>query len=493
MNNLSLRVVGIFFFLFYALTLPFFSPVFFQDYQLTTFLIMVCCVVLSLLFFSGVAPLINILISFYVFKIYLIRPYVDTFLGRLTTGQIEYINFNNNYFNYEDSIVVYSNLLFLLLAWFLGLLLIKPKKYSSNFYPYVFKKFDSIISSLDWRVWSLIILMFLLNLQDPRAMWQGAIEGGGEALFAYGLVQTEVIFFCLLALFVMRKHKKEEAPFVLILPIFFSSLIGIATGGRSALFAVFIFLILYYIYLNFNKSLDRRDLKNIILVTSAAPLVIIGGLAAQIIRPLIRSNLEIDTDLFLGLLIENLNIFDPNNPLVNTAYFGITELLHRLSALQEKFLILGNHYINDPSLTFNFIFTFQRVLNDLMPGSLFPDLLNINQVFHHVYFDEQINYASHMFGIQGTLYLYFGNYLPILLIFFAGVFYRFQEHRIDSLLRISPSFFVFLYFLMSDILENGTLERVIPVDVVRPLTSFLFIILAVRILNVLFPKKKVVT
>ena len=311
MNNLSLRVVGIFFFLFYALTLPFFSPVFFQDYQLTTFLIMVCCLVLSLLFFSGVAPLINILISFYVFKIYLIRPYVDTFLGRLTKGQIEYINFNNSYFNYEDSIVVYSNLLFLLLAWFLGLLLIKPKKYSSNFYPYVFKKFDSIISSLDWRFWSLIILMFLLNVQDPRAMWQGAIEGGGEALFAYGLVQTEVIFFCLLALFVMRKHKKEEASFVLLLPIFFSSLMGVVTGGRSALFAVFIFLILYYIYLNFNKSLDRRDLKNIILITSIAPLVIIGGLAAQIIRPLIRSNLETDADLFLGLLIENLNIFDP--------------------------------------------------------------------------------------------------------------------------------------------------------------------------------------
>ena len=149
--------------------------------------------------------------------------------------------------------------------------------------------------------------------------------------------------------------------------------------------------------------------------------------------------------------------------------------------------------IYDAKLTFNFIFTFQRVLNDLMPGSLFPNLLNINQVFHHVYFDEQINYASHMFGIQGTLYLYFGNYLPILLIFFAGVFYRFQEHRIDSFLRISPSFFVFLYFLMNAILENGTLERVIPVDVVRPLTSFIFIILAVRILNVLFPKKKVVT
>ena len=335
--------------------------------------------------------------------------------------------------------------------------------------------------------------MILLNAQDPRAMWQGAIEGGGETLFAYGLVQTEVIFFSLLALFIMRKHRKEEASLVLLLPIFFSSLLGVVTGGRSALFAVFIFLILYYIYLNFNKNLDRRDLKNIILITSVAPLVIIGGLAAQIIRPLIRSNLEIDTDLFLGLISENLNIFDPNNPLVNTAYFGITELLHRLSALQEKFLILGNHYINDPSLTFNFISSFQRVLNDLMPGSLFPNLLNINQVFHHVYFDEQINYASHMFGIQGILYLYFGNYLPILLIFFVGVFYRFQEHRIDSFLRTSPSFFVFLYFLMNGILENGTLERVIPVDVVRPLTSFIFVILAVRILNVLFPKKKVVT
>ena len=59
-----------------------------------------------------------------------------------------------------------------------------------------------------------------------------------------------------------------------------------------------------------------------------------------------------DADVYWDVLAQNINIFDPNNPLVNTVYFGITELLHRLSALQEKFLILGNHFINEPSLTF---------------------------------------------------------------------------------------------------------------------------------------------
>ena len=355
MNNLSLRVVGIFFFLFYALTLPIFSPIFFQDYQLTTVLIMACCLVLSLLFFSGVAPLINILISFYVFKLYLIRPYVDIFLDKLTTSQIEYIAFNNSYFNYEDSITVYLNLLLLLLAWFLGLSLIKPKKTTSSFYPYIFKSFDSIISSLDWRFWSVLIVTSLLNFQDPRDMWKSAIEGGGETLFLYGLLRTEIIFFSLLTLFIMRKHQGKDASIILLIPIILSSLMGVISGGRSSLYAVFIFLALFYIYLKFNQDLNKRDLRNITYAISAAPLIIIGGLVAQIIRPIIRSSLDIDASMFLDLLSQNLNIFDPNNPLVNTAYFGITELLHRLSALQEKFLILGNHYINDPALTFNFI------------------------------------------------------------------------------------------------------------------------------------------
>ena len=451
---------------------------------------MACCLILSLLFYSGVAPLLTILMSFYIFKTYLIRPYIDIFLNKLTETQMEYIAWNASYFNSEDALTVYLNLFFLLLAWLLGLLLLKPKKAISFSYPIVFKKFDSMLPYLDWRFWLVLATVFLLSYQDPRAMWQGNIYGGGDVLFAYGLLQLDIVYFALMAFFIKQKNEAKSVSYLLLLPLVITAFLGISSGGRSVLFSIFIFIIIYFMYLNFNNNLTTKDLKKIMITASFAPIVIFGGLVAQVIRPLIRANLDVDADVYWDVLAQNINIFDPNNPLVNTVYFGITELLHRLSALQEKFLILGNHFINEPSLTFNFISSFQRVVNDLLPGSLFPDKVGINQVFHHVYFDEGINYASHMFGLQGTLYLYFGSYLPILITFFLGLLYRFQEEKIDYLLRISPSFLVFFYFLINDTMENGTFERVIPVDIVRPLVVFIFIILAVKILYVLFPEKK---
>jgi len=476
--------------LIYGLTIPLFSPVFFEDYQLVVFLMMGCCLILSMLFYSGVAPLINILISFFIFKLYLIRPYVDIFSEKLTAEQLRSVAWNNSYFNYEDAITVYLQLFLIISAWFLGLLLIKPKKNGKASYPIIFKKFDNIISSLNWRFWFIFLCLAFLSYQDPREMWQGTIEGGGKGLFAYGLLQTEIVSFVLMAYFIIQKNDNKDVSWLLLLPILLSSVSGVFSGGRGALYGVFIFLFIYLLYLNFNKILTHKDFKKMLVFMSFIPVVILTGLAAQIIRSVIKANLEVDAEVYWGLIAKNINIFDPDNPLVNTVYYGLTQLLYRLSALQEKFLILGNHYINDPSLLFNFMSSFQRVINDLLPGSLFLDQPNINQLYHHIYFDEYINYASHMWGLQGTLYLYFGYYVPILLIFFLGLFYRLKEEKINFLLKQSPSFLVFFIFLINDLMENGTLERVIPVDIVRPLTTFIFFILAVKILYVLFPEKK---
>jgi hypothetical protein len=54
------------------------------------------------------------------------------------------------------------------------------------------------------------------------------------------------------------------------------------------------------------------------------------------------------------------------------------------------------------------------------------------------------------------------------------------------LAKISPTFALFWIFLVNDLIENGTVERIIPVDVVRPLTSFLGVILLVKLADMLF-------
>ena len=220
------------------------------------------------------------------------------------------------------------------------------------------------------------------------------------------------------------------------------------------------------------------------------PVVIFAGLVAQTLRPLLRGA-DIESSDLMELFIQNINIFDPDNIISNTFYFGVTEILHRLSALEAQFYVMGDRFINPPWETFNPLLSFMRAINDLVPGSLFPDMLTINQVFHYIYFNQTIQYSSHMWGIQSTLYLYLGLWLSPILIIYVGFILARRWITIDRWIKGSPAFMVFIMLLSLAILENATFERILSVDIVRPLVSFLVLIFSVRLLNVLFPKRGV--
>ena len=95
-----------------------------------------------------------------------------------------------------------------------------------------------------------------------------------------------------------------------------------------------------------------------------------------------------------------------------------------------------------------------------------------------------------MWSIQGTLYLYVGMVLSPIVVFVIAMLTGRYYSRLGYLARTSPAFATFFMFLVLDLIENGTVERVIPVDVVRPLASFFFVIAAVKVLYIVFPGKR---
>ena len=131
-----------------------------------------------------------------------------------------------------------------------------------------------------------------------------------------------------------------------------------------------------------------------------------------------------------------------------------------------------------------------RLVNDLVPGSLFPDMLTINQIFHYIYYDVLVTYSSSMWGIQGTLYLYFGYWISPVIVILLAFFVSRYWISINYALNKSPSYLVFMMLLALGILENGTFERVIPVNVIRTLASFFIMTFLVRLLHTLVPNKK---
>ncbi|MBX7148128.1 hypothetical protein K1X76_03510 [bacterium] len=440
------------------------------------------------MFLSGRVFLFTILISFYVFKVYLIRPYVDIFLPYLDGKQLEYIYLNNFFFNPHDAGIVYISLFSLLLAWLLGTLLVRSKPTEPVFPLRIFKKIDAYILNADWRFWLIWVVLTFLNYKSPSEAWEGMMTGESSGSFGYGLFSPYIInFICLYAFILLNYNKSEKRNWLLILPVISYCLLNSAGGSRSAVFIVLVMASSYWFFLNFERRLSFNDLKKITMVIVLLPLVIFAGLFAQVLRPLLRAGA--DPEVIWETAKKGFNLLDSNNAIMSTIFFGLTELLHRLSSLQAQFLILNDHFIHPPWETFNPWNTVMRIFNDLMPGDPFSNLLTINQLYDYIYHDALINYNSETWGIQGTLYLYFGYWFSPIVVFCVACLIARYYPKISFLAKHSPSVIVFFILLFNDLIENGTFERVIPNDIVRPLVCFFTVSFFMRVLKIIFPSK----
>lgn len=472
-------------FLAYGATIPIAAFEFLLRNAVATSAMIAVCFVIAALLWSRRAVFLNILLAFYLLRVYLTRPYVDVFLSRLTEDQLYYISSNNFFYNSADATVVYLSLLSLVVAWYLGLLVVRPNSSQDVVHLRIFRWTDRIIIESNWRFWLVWSFLTLMNYQSASVTWQGIATGSGKPLFAYGLFSTVTInYACLFAFLQSRALDLTPPSKILIAPVFVAAVFSILGGSRSFLFTSIILFVAYWVFLNYNKRIAYRDILQLILLACMVPYVIFFALLAQSIRPLLIWSA--DPSIIANTLLEGLNVFNQNNPLYENLFFGVSELVHRLSSLQAQFLILNNHFFHDPWETFNPVQTFMRVVNDLVPGDVFDNVLSINRLFSYIYRDQLITYSSETWSIQGTLYLYFGFWVSPVIVFLVAYAVGRYSGWLDGMVRASPSFAIFFALFANDLVENGTLERVIPVDLVRPLASFFGLIAMVGLLHILF-------
>ena len=96
-NIMQFRQISALFFFFYGILIPFLSYEFFEKYMIASIAMVGISWLIAFMLLSGRAVLFSILIAVYIFKTYLVRPYIDIFLPYVTLGQYEYI-LGNNYF-----------------------------------------------------------------------------------------------------------------------------------------------------------------------------------------------------------------------------------------------------------------------------------------------------------------------------------------------------------------------------------------------------------
>ena len=478
---MTTRRLFIGFFLIYGILIPIFAQEFLLENTSATIAMVSSCLTIALMFYSGRAFFINIIITIYVFLNYLTRPFVSIFEKGLYTKNLSYIKEINSFFNPAAAATVYWSLFSLLIAWLIGLILLRcPKDDNAFSLPNIFTRIDRVIQKGGAPFFFVFCLLFILNYKSLESGLQGTITGEGSTTFLWGLASLFTIQIVCLYVFIKRQYDKIKPSnyYLLVLPLI-TSLSALFAGSRSSVFFLVVTSFAYWLMLNIHKKwklYNLLKLSGVLLV--ALSITIISGLFAQVLRPLYRYTEHVSIeDIITTLDYESVLLAKEN------LLFGITQLLHRLSALKAQFYILNDWYIYEPLQYYNPLQAFMRVINDLLPGELFPGILTINQLFDYIYHGTNIHYASEMWGIQGTLYLYFGHFgSPIVVFLLALMVNRFYP-TLEKALLASSAFAAFIVLLLLDFLTNGTAERIIIVDIVRPITSFIIFLFLYKLFS----------
>ena len=189
----------------------------------------------------------------------------------------------------------------------------------------------------------------------------------------------------------------------------------------------------------------------------------------------------------LGNVFDLIAVYDFQSIMSNNYFFYLSELISRLVDLKAPFYILNDRYVYEPYDYFNPLTTFMRIINDLIPGTVF-EVRSINQLFEFVYEGRDVTYNSEMWSLQGTLYIYFGHFFSVIFIFIFAILVNYIYPSLENILKSSEVFCAFFIVFLFDLVENGTLERVVPVDIVRPITSIIIFCLWYQIVKIVLFK-----
>jgi hypothetical protein len=475
----------IIFFLLYAMLILLFAQGFVAENSSVTLAMIGSCIIIALIFGTRRAVIINIIIAFYVFQNYLTLPFVSFLNNQLSFKDSLYIESLHSYYTVEAAAVVYWSLFSLLLAWLIGLLALRPLKSNTSYwYPKLFKQFDYIV--LDGAMLPFLMtfgLIYILNYKDPASGLSGAVTGKGSCLFLWGLSSLHVInIVCLYAFLKRRYNKLKPAKYYLLIPVLCAVLYSVFSGQRSTAFFAIIYTIVYVLLLKFYKRWYLKSLIKIVLfILITLPVTIILALFAQALRPLYKYSESVDTTMILDTMNYEYVLLAKDK-----LFFGLSELLQRLTALKGQFYILNDWYIHEPLKYYNPVRTIMRITNNLVPGSVFPGMFTINQLFDFIYYGTTIHYSSQYWSIQGTLYLYFGHIFAPIAVFVLGILINYIYPLIERLFVKSPSFAAFFTLLLFDFLTNGTLDRIVPLDIIRPIIAFAIFLALYKVFSFFF-------
>lgn len=308
-------------------------------------------------------------------------------------------------------------------------------------------------------------------------------EGGWWRIF-YNMNIPVIIILSLLFFNWVNINQKDKNKLFFALFIIF--IISVQSGSRSFLYTIFINYIIIFMVLkngNFRIKINIKMMK-------MAVIIFIGSLIFYPIATIFRyKGLFISRNLSITeIIVSSFNYSYGSS--INLVYDTAIQILMRLSSSDASLKIMNDKNLIPLDNLLSIPHIVGRVINNLVPGDIFSDLIYPQYLFDHIFYNRFVGWNATDWGLWEECYLIFG-YWTGLFVLFLGMIMVGYMWRLLLLSRNPYKLFyisTFIYFFFQRLLVNYEISLVIS-SVLVHLIVFQIIIKLLFLLSALFPLK----
>ena len=290
----------------------------------------------------------------------------------------------------------------------------------------------------------------------------------------YGVIGLDTLIPLSILIFYWSSLSKEKIT-ILCITISFILAAKLIGGSRAFLYNGLIYLILIFAYQYGDIKIKFKYLIFILILFILNLMLYSTALE-------IKNGITSVGNTYVLELIEGSRSLESSIWHIN--FKDAISIINRLSDNGASIRIIGNQNYLPFDVHFNIISTIQRLTNDLIPGTVFNNVIDTQQIWHQTFFGESTVYGGENLGMPGIYYVYFGYALGLLFSLLSGIFFilmlrmlakgRYRWHNI-----LIPYFIVALY----SFINNPLFEVWFVVCIYRPFIFILIISIYFRITN----------
>ncbi len=329
----------------------------------------------------------------------------------------------------------------------------------------------------------LYVIFLAISIYDLAQFGYGAISGqeGSAISRLYGIIDVDIIVNMALIIGVYQWDRLSKYHRRILLFITLSMVVyRVVAGSRSALYA-YVIPLMFYLSLFRGNFVIRKKLFFLIIIASLLIYPIAKGF-----KDIIKYGARPDLILNLAFFSENFSIGDVLQSVMGRKGEWALEVVDRLSDMNSQLRIINDKQVIPADKHINLIATFKRIINDMVPGDVFEDVLPTQYVYHVVYLDFIPVYGGENYSLYGVYYVLFGYFGAVIGLFISaliiGYLWKALMFYNISWRPIILGYFLVIFhqWLLNELIEGWFVNRVY-----RPLLTLIFIFLLLKLLALL--------